>query len=290
MNGIIQNIDILINKKYEKEVALNWDILHSIVDSIIFLGHLDIVFRGYRDNSQHHPTVGKYSLVNGVGNFVELLNYRIRGGDKVLEHYLNSCAKNASHISSSSQNELINCCGKYIRNILFSDIKENQFFSIIADEAFDCSNQKQMSLFLRFIDSSFRTIYNVREEFMGQGYDGAGSVAGHFKSLAKRIKDHNDKAVFSLQNLLEAAITKHCPSAAKKKLIDVCHTRWVERITGLDDFESLFVPIVFCLKGMSMNLEKKCNKETSSQASCFLKLITTFDFIASLVVTQTVLD
>ncbi|XP_065645268.1 52 kDa repressor of the inhibitor of the protein kinase-like [Hydra vulgaris] len=94
----------------------------------------------------------------------------------------------------------------------------------------------------------------------------------------------------SRQNLLEAAITKHCPSATKKKLIDVCHTRWVERITGLDDFESLFVPIVFCLEGMSMILEKKCNKETSSQTSCFLKLITTFDFIASLVVTRAVLD
>ncbi|XP_065645774.1 52 kDa repressor of the inhibitor of the protein kinase-like [Hydra vulgaris] len=291
---------------------------------------LNIAFRGHRDNSQHHPTVGKYSLVNGVGNFVELLNYRIRGEDKVLEHHLNSCAKNASYISNSSQNELINYCGKYIQNILISDIKENQFFSIIAVEASDCSNQEQMSLIIRFIDSSF----DVREEVMGflhckyglsgealcktillclkdysldisncrgQGYDGAGSVVGHIKGLAKRIKDYNDKAVYthcfshrlnlsvanscklqevrnmmeqvkqlsyffnfseSRQNLLEAAITKYYPSATKKKLIDACPTRWVERITGLDDFKSLFVPIVFCLEGMSMNLEKMCNKET----------------------------
>ena len=206
-----------------------------------------------------------------------------------------------------------------------------------------------MSLVIRFVDSSF----DVREDVMGflhseyglsgealyktilsclkdysldisncrgQEYDGAGSVAGHVKGLAKRIKDHNDKAVYtycfshrlnlsvanscklqevrnmmeqikqlsyflnfseSRQNLLEAVITEHCPSATKKKIIDVCRTRWVERITGLDDFESLFVYIIHCLEGMSMNLEKKCNKETSSQASCFLKLITTFDFIAT---------
>ena len=355
MNGSFQNIDTLIKKEYEKEVAFNSK-LRSIVDSIIFLGRLNIALRGHRDDSQHHPTVGKYSLVNGVGNFVELLNYRIRGGDKVLEYHLNSCAKNASYISNSSQNELINCCGKYIQSILISDIKENQFFSIIADEASDCSNQEQMSLVIRFIDSSF----DVREEFMGfldceyglsgealyktilsclkdysldvsncrgQGYDGAGSVAGHVKGLVNRIKDHNDKAVYthcfsnrlnlsvanscklqevrnmmeqikqlsysfnfseSRQNLLEAAITEHCPSATKKKLIDVCRTRWVERITGLDDFESMFVPMVFCLEVRSMNLEKKCNKETSSQASCFLKLITTFDFIATLVITGTI--
>ena len=130
MNGSFQNIDTLINKEYEKEVALNRDKLRSIVDSIIFLGRLNIVFRDHRDDSQHHPTVGKYSLLNGVGNFVELLNYRIRGGDKVLEYHLNSCAKNTSYISNFSQNEVINCCGKYIQSILISDIKENQFFAI----------------------------------------------------------------------------------------------------------------------------------------------------------------
>ncbi|XP_065639606.1 52 kDa repressor of the inhibitor of the protein kinase-like [Hydra vulgaris] len=41
---------------------------------------------------------------------------------------------------------------------------------------------------------------------------------------------------------------------------------------------------------MSLNLESKCTKDTSSQASCFLKLVTSFDFIASLVITRTVLD
>nr|XP_047145808.1 zinc finger MYM-type protein 1-like [Hydra vulgaris]XP_047145866.1 zinc finger MYM-type protein 1-like [Hydra vulgaris] len=341
MNGNIQSIDILINKEYEKEIALNRKKLRPIVDSIIFLGQLKIAFRGHCDDSQYHPTIGKYSLVGGVGNFIVLLNYRIRGGDKVLEHHLNSCAKNASYISNSSQNELISCCGQYIQNILVSKIKENQFFSIIADEASDCSNQEQLSLVIRFIDKS----YDVREEFMGflhcelgstgealcktilsslkdfsldisncrgQGYDGASSATGHVKGIAKRIKDLNHKAVYthcfshrlnlsvinsckiqevrnmmehvkqlsyffnfseSRQNLLEVAITEHCPLATKKKLIDVCCTRWVERITGLDDFENLFVPIVFCQ-----------NDAIKS------KLVTSFDFIASLVITRTVLD
>ncbi|XP_065673054.1 52 kDa repressor of the inhibitor of the protein kinase-like [Hydra vulgaris] len=286
MNGSIQSIDILNNKIYEKEVALYRDKLHSIVDSIIFLGRLNIAFRGQRDDSQHHPTVGKYSLVNGVGNFVELLNYRIRGGDKVLEHHLNICAKNASYISHSSKNEIINCCGKYIQIILISDIKENQFFLITANEASDCSNQEQMSLIIRFIDSSF----DVREEIMGllhckydysldisncrgQGYDGAGSVAGHNKGLAKRIKNHNDKAVYThrFSHRLNLSVANSCklqevrnmmeqkqlsPNIVllqqRKKLIDVCRTRWVERITGLDEFESLIVPIVYCLEGMTV--------------------------------------
>ena len=42
-------------------------------------------------------------------------------------------------------------------------IEENQFFSILADEASDCSNQEQLSLVIRYVDSDCVT----REEFLG---------------------------------------------------------------------------------------------------------------------------
>ena len=41
---------------------------------------------------------------------------------------------------------------------------------------------------------------------------------------------------------------------------------------------------------MSLNLEKKCNRDTSSKASCFLKCVATFEFIVALVITRNVLD
>ena len=71
---------------------------------------------------------------------MEVLNFRDRGGDSVLESHLRTCNKNASYISKTSQNELINCCGNYIKNILVKEVKENIIFSILADEASDCSN------------------------------------------------------------------------------------------------------------------------------------------------------
>ena len=74
------------------------------------------------------------------------------------------------------------------------------------------------------------------------------------------------------------------------KLKNVCHTRWVEQITGLDDLEDLFVSIVFCLESMSVNEERVCNKETSTKASSFYKLIASFDFITTLVLTRSILD
>ena len=69
---------------------------------------LSLAFRGYRDDSQFHLNVGEYSS-GGVGNFVKDLNYRVGGGDSVLVSHLSTGSKNASHISNTFQNKLINC-------------------------------------------------------------------------------------------------------------------------------------------------------------------------------------
>ena len=76
----------------------------------------------------------------------------------------------------------------------------------------------------------------------------------------------------------------------KKKLKNFCRTRWVEQITGLEDFEDLYISIVFCLESMSVNEGRVCNRETSTKASSFYKLIASFDFIATLVITRSILD
>ena len=53
----------------------------------------------------------------------------------------------------------------------------------------------------------------------------------------------------------------------KKHLSDYCPTRWVEKVTGLDNFEDLFAPIVFCLEEMSLNIGRVCNQDTSAKAT-----------------------
>ena len=126
------------------------------------LGRLGLPFRGHRDDSKYCANVGEYSG-GGVGNFIELLNYRVRGGDTVLKNHLNTCSNNATYISKTAQNELISCCSQYIKNVLIKKVKESQFYSILADEASDCSTKGQLSLVLRFVDVSGE----IREEFFG---------------------------------------------------------------------------------------------------------------------------
>ena len=88
--------------------------------------------------------------------------------------------------------------------------------------------------------------------------------------------------------MLELSIENHAPDCLEKKLKNVCRTRWVEQITGLGDFEDLYISIVFCIESMSVNEGRVCKRETSTKASSFYKLIASFDFIATLVLTRSI--
>ena len=76
----------------------------------------------------------------------------------------------------------------------------------------------------------------------------------------------------------------------KKQLKDVCRTRWTEQVNGMDTFEELFIPIVYCLEKIKFNKDNKCNRDTSVKASSFFTLVSTFPFVACLVLTRSVLD
>ena len=71
-------------------------------------------------------------------------------------------------------------------------------------------------------------------------------------------------------------------------MFDFCPTRWVEKVTGLDDFEDLFAPIVFYLEEMNLNMGHVCNQDTSARATLFYKLMTSFDFLSSLVINRSI--
>jgi hypothetical protein len=43
------------------------------------------------------------------GNFKALLSFRVDAGDDILAHHLKTAASNATYISKTTQNEIINC-------------------------------------------------------------------------------------------------------------------------------------------------------------------------------------
>ncbi|XP_046862960.1 52 kDa repressor of the inhibitor of the protein kinase-like [Xenia sp. Carnegie-2017] len=289
-SGKSQPINVMIDSNLKKKISENRKKLVPVVDTIILAGRLQLPLRGHRDDSQYHPEVGEYS---------------------------------------EKHNELIRCCGQFFTEQLLVEVKKSTFYALIADETCDISNKEQMSLVLRFVDEEF----NIREEFFrfihcsegmsgkdlasvilkslneelnlniqdcrGQWYDGAGAVAGCINGLAARIKNLNDKAIYThcfshrlnlsicgtcavqyvrnvlehvkevanffnssqcRQLILENCIGENGPDFAKKRLRSACKTRWVERISSLHTVEELYVAIVFSLEEMSFNVEDKCNR------------------------------
>ena len=96
----------------------NQEFLTSIIECAEFCGRQGLALRGHRDDS---TTVDK----KHQGNFRSLLDFHIDAGDKVLEEHLAKDPKNASYISKTTQNELLDCVKKYIHWMKLSKRSRN---------------------------------------------------------------------------------------------------------------------------------------------------------------------
>ena len=357
--GKSEPISVKLNSILCSNIEANRKLLFPIVDTIVFCGRMSLPLRGHRDSSSFHPSVGDYSTDNNVGLFVELLNFRVRAGDLVLKNHLTSSPKNASYISKTTQNNLIQACGDIITETLISKVKEARFFSIIADECSDCSNTEQLALCLRFVDKEL----NIHEKFLkfcelkngltgkaiahailsciendlkldimncrGQSYDGAGSMSGRKNGCFSQIQSLNNKAIYThcFSHRLNLSVMKACSDQgirnfldtvgmityffnsspkrqlcledhieqnnsyskdSKKKLKDVCRTRWVERIYALDTFQELLPAIASSLEEMKFNVGHKYYGDTPVNADNYFHRLTSFDFLVKLVVVRSV--
>ena len=101
-----------------------------------------------------------------------------------------------------------------IWNKILHRIREAQFFSLIADEATDSANDEQLSISIRFVENGspqekfvgfhecqagvtgeaiasdilkLLTTWQLDPHLRGQGYDGAGAMAGWSNGVAARI-------------------------------------------------------------------------------------------------------
>ena len=90
--SIEENVQTTPSKMQERRAAIA-----PIVDTIIVLGRQELSFRGHKYDSKYHPKPKGYAKEN-VGNFVEFLQFRVKGGDTHLKKHLENSAKNATYI------------------------------------------------------------------------------------------------------------------------------------------------------------------------------------------------
>ena len=232
-----------LNTAMATRIESNRQKLYPIIKTIIFCGKQNISLRGHREDM---------SLPN-PGNFRALLNFRVESGDQVLKDHLQKAPRNATYISNTIQNEIIVTVGKWMQKVIVKDIREgSRVFSIIADEGRDCSNKEQMPLIIRYVDKHLE----IQESFMGfvecvggttgmllaelieasclsigldlnlcrgQGYDGAGNMAGHCSGAAKIMQLKYPKAVYfhCASHKLNLCVAHSCKLASVANMMSV---------------------------------------------------------------------
>ncbi len=204
-----RNIANRLSKEREEQLHHNTEVIKSLFECIIFCGIQAISLRGHRDDATS-------SANNNRGNFIELVEFRAKT-DEILSTHLKKAPMNATYTSKTIQNELISVIGDTIRGGIINEIKDAQFFTILADEVTDCSNLEQLSIAIRFVDKN----EEVREEFLdfitveritgaalatailtrleswgidikncrGQGYDGASNMSSSRAGVQGRISE-----------------------------------------------------------------------------------------------------
>jgi hypothetical protein len=217
MTGKKLNIECTLDTAKLSKIAENKQKLIPIIKTIIFCGLQNISLRCHRDDgSIYNDENDDNYIINQKGNFKALLTFRIDAGDKILEDHLNTAKCNATYISKTTQNDLIECCGDVIKNKILNNVHKSKLFSILADETTDNSISEQFSFCVRYFDTDkctveeyfigFTKVENVTGENLtdtilrllkennldisllrGQGYDGAANMSGAFKGVQSRI-------------------------------------------------------------------------------------------------------
>ena len=100
------------------------------------------------------------------------------------------------------------------------------------------------------------------------------------------------KAVYDFFNwpkrlsLLQEKILQVCPEVNRRKLIDICKTRWIARIDALEVFETIFQAIVLALEEVKNNTNGTWNSDSCTDANGLFSQCISFEFIVSLIVAR----
>ena len=141
-------VDVQLDRIKLKQIEENRKRLRPIVDAVIFCGRQNIPLRGHRDDSKHAVEES-----SNLGNFQEILKYGYRCVNTANDELHKMVPRNATYKSKTTQNQLIDICGEMLTEEIVAEIKDAKFFTILADEATDCSNIEQMSVVVWFVDN-----------------------------------------------------------------------------------------------------------------------------------------
>ena len=236
-----QTIDKVAQRELEKEKEHWRKVLLRILLIVKFLAEHNIAFRGSNSKLYQESNGNFLGLIEMLAEFDPVIKEHVERitNEKIRDHYL----------GPSIQNELINMLATAIRSRIIEKVKEAKYFSVILDCTPDASHQEQMSLIIRYVDTSSASVCieesflgflevndttgqglcNVLEEGLnnlsldvdnvrGQGYDNGSNMKGNNKGVQKKFLDKYPRAFYSAcgchsLNLALCDMAKSCRKA-----------------------------------------------------------------------------
>ena len=101
------------------------------------------------------------------------------------------------------------------------------------------------------------------------------AVSDYFNSSPKRA------------DYLKTNIVQIFPKDKHTKLIDLCRTRWIERLVALDRFQELYEAIMIALENIYKNIgggESGWNEDSKKDASALFHTCSDFGFVITFVI------
>lgn len=193
-----------MNVNRQKKVEENQHYVKTIANVLLLTATQNIAQRGHRESEDS----------KNKGNFLAILD-EIAKHDQFIEKRLDACG-NAKYTSHQIQNEILQGLADMVQSEIIKEVKENEVFSVIADETKDLQKKEQMSLVVRYyyngaIHESFLCFkaaesldaaglskmivscleqhgLDYRNNLVGQGYDGASVMSGKHSGVSARIQ------------------------------------------------------------------------------------------------------
>ena len=136
-----------LNTQHKTDQAFHRDMLMKLLSCIKFLARQGLPLRGHVEDTESFN-----------GNLYQLLLLRAEDCPQLL-----TWLHKREYISPEIVNELIAIMGNTVLRQVLALIKSALWYSLIADEATDISHNEQISISIRWVDSS----YEVHEDTLG---------------------------------------------------------------------------------------------------------------------------
>ena len=102
------------------------------------------------------------------------------------------------------------------------------------------------------------------------------------------VKKCSDIFHFSAKKktLLKENVSKTMPEDKRTTLLDVCRTRWIQRVDGLERIEELIEPIILTLDMISENFDGSYGRDARSDAQGVYWTFKSFQFAVYLIIVR----